>query len=314
MSVLVSAHNPMTGPRHLGHHVSTMMEWPALEEVHECFFVIDDVIATLMYPSQREMIFNRSLYTARDFLASGIDTTKSHIVLTSSISESFELSSYLLHYVDMDYCRRLFDHSFLGILAPHQRAQLRLGLNPSVAEYIYPQFAVPTMSLGLGCEQFQGGLEISGYVYIMEAIVDSFNRAHPNATFHAPSWLKPRVPYLSGADGNHMITENGWILSQPLEGQCSAIRDGTVPDSVLCEWCEALDLPDIAEAVRDGGSKHRDNAIAALLSHCERYRTADFTNEEIVDRLAAGAARAKFLLRETLSSVKAAMGIPEIIE
>jgi len=290
-----------------------MMEWPRHEDKYECFFIIDDVIATLMYPSQRDRIFNRSLYTARDFLASGIDTKKSHIVLTSSISESFELTSYLMNYVDMEYCRRLFEHSFLGMLAPHQRAQLKLGLNPSVSEYIYPQLAVPTMALGLGCEQFQGGLEISGYVYIMEAIANSFNRSHPN-TMHAPDWLKPRVPYLNGADGNHMITENGWVLSQDLDGQPSDIRDGVVSDSCLAEWCEAIEAQGIAKALRQGDKTQRDQAIAAIRDHCERYRTFDITNDEIVAKLADGAARAKFLMRQTLTSVKSAIGIPEIIE
>lgn len=313
MTILVSAHNPMTGPRHLGHHVSTMMEWPDLEDDHECFFIIDDVIASLMYPSQRDMIFNRSLYTARDFMACGIDPKKSHIVLTSSICESFELTSYFMHFVDMDYCRRLFEHSFLGMLAPHQRAQLSLGLNPSVSEHIYPQFAVPTMALGLGCEQFQGGLEISGYVYVMDAIVESFNRTYADI-LQAPAWHKPRVPYLSGADGNHMVTENGWVLSQGLDGQCSAIRDGSVPESILCEWCEAINANEIADAIRSGSGSHREEAISAILSHCEKYRKFDPTNDEIVDRLAHGAARAKFLLRETLSTVKSSMGIPEIIE
>ncbi|WP_108817039.1 hypothetical protein [Loktanella sp. Alg231-35] len=313
MSILVSAHNPMTGPRHLGHHVSTMLEWPYLEDEYECFFIIDDVIATLMYPSQREMIFNRSLYTARDFMASGINPEKSHIVLTSSISESFELTSYFMNFVDMDYCRRLFEHSFLGMLAPHQRAQLSLNINPSVSEYLYPQFAVPTMALGLGCEQFQGGLEISGYVYVMEAIAESFNRTYPD-TLRSPNWHKPKVPYLSGADGNHMVTENGWVLSQDLEGQCSDIKDGTVADSILCEWCEAIDEREAADAVRSGSGSHREKAISTILAHCEGYRKFDVTNDEIVERLANGAARAKFLLRETLSTVKSSMGVPEIIE
>ncbi len=65
MDILISAHNPMTGPRHLGHHVSTMREWPALQRKYECFFVIDDLIATFMYPHDKNEIFERSLFVAK---------------------------------------------------------------------------------------------------------------------------------------------------------------------------------------------------------------------------------------------------------
>src|SRR5207245_11801028 len=111
-SVLVSGHNPMTGPRILGHYVSTFKEWSQLQRGYDCFFAVDDVIAHLIYPRQREQILNRAFYTVRDYLACGIDVASAKIFLTSHVPELFEFTLWLGTAVDQIYCDILHRTSF----------------------------------------------------------------------------------------------------------------------------------------------------------------------------------------------------------
>jgi tryptophanyl-tRNA synthetase len=309
MDILVSAHNPMTGPRHLGHYVSTMMEWPDCEKNYECFFVIDDLIATFMYPKVREDILNRTLLTARDFLACGIDPNKSHLVFTSMLWENTELLLLLSNFVDTDYCKRLFEHSFLGMLAPHMRAQLELPTHASVAEFLYPQLGIPSLTIGLQAKAFQGGEEISGYVHIMKEIGRRFaNETGERLT--VADWLPPRTAYLCGSDSTHMSVHNALCLTEPP----SADELSALPDSVLQEWAVALEGTSYADALAKNPTSARDEIIAKIALHCEPFKNCCITSDEILDHAAKGASRAKFLLRQTLGKVKAGLRIPEIIE
>lgn len=313
MDILVSAHNPMTGPRHLGHYVSTMMEWPNLQKKHECFFVIDDLIASFMYPKARSQIFNRALFTARDFLASGIDTENGHIVFTSSLWENSELLLLLSNYIDMALCERLFDRSFLGMLSPQQRSQMKLSPSASAAEYLYPALGMPALTLGLQAKAFQGGEEISGYVYIMEQIAKQFSAEHGEA-LSAPAWLKPATPYLSGTDGTHMTTHNAIILSNSDAAFKGHSGSASIPDTVLSEWASALGESALSTRLSKDPSAGRGAILEAVERHCAPYRKFDITNDAILNHAAKGAARAKYLLRDTLSRLKRAMQIPEILE
>lgn len=310
MTILVSAHNPMTGPRHLGHHVSTMKEWPRLQASHECFFVIDDLIATFMYPRDRAEIFDRSIFVAAEFMASGINLKDANIILTSMVPEASELLILLSNYIGSSLCRDLFDRSFLGMISVHDRDELELPLQPSLSEIIYPQLGLPALTLGLKADLFQGGEEISGYVTIMREIVRQFTGAH-GEILAAPTWEKPRTPFLPGLDGTHMMSENAIYLSTPTEIK-SMSESADYDAGAVRAIYEALRDPE--EASELSVSKAADQLQDLIDRECERYRKSEIDSESVLDQLALGAARAKFLLRSTLSEVKQALHIPEVLE
>src|SRR6202043_997675 len=85
--ILVSGHNPMTGPRHLGHYVSTIREWQHLQYEYESFIIIDDLLARFLNPVHREEVTNSTLFVIRDFLAGGLDPAVTRIVVTSMLPE-----------------------------------------------------------------------------------------------------------------------------------------------------------------------------------------------------------------------------------
>ena len=88
----LSAHNPMTGPRHLGHYASTMVAWPRHAAEGELNVVVDDVISALLYPKGRDEVESRTLAVVRECLALDVDFSKHHLSATSTIPRSARTS------------------------------------------------------------------------------------------------------------------------------------------------------------------------------------------------------------------------------
>jgi len=312
--ILVSAHNPMTGARHLGHFVSTIKEWRHLQDEHECFIVVDDLIAHFIYPSEKEKIQNRAFYTIRDFLAGGLDSKKTHVILTSMVPESLELMVLLSHYVDLSYCKKLYEESFCGMLQMYHRSQLGLRIHPSVAEFLYPQLALPALTLGLGARSFQGGEEISGYVYIMDEITRQLG-ASKGAKLNAPRLLSPKCSYCVGHDGNHMVTGNEITLAAEPKAVHEVVNRAVSP-SVLAHWAGALDNESLASSCHQSATASDDvkkQVAEYMANYLKPFREFQISNKDILEILKDGAAVASSLVRRTIDQVKESMSIPVYI-
>jgi len=302
VSVLVSAHNPMTGPRHLGHLVSTMADWPALgNEYDDVFLVIDDLIATLLYPAGREHVDSRSLTCAKEFLCSGIRDSRFHVVLTSMVPEAIELAHYLSMGLDHPWCDRLYEETFAGRLDSYQRAQLGLGKYPSVAEVVFPQLGLASLALGLGATGFQGGEEMRGYLDIMTTL------AGAHSQLEAPAFVPGGCMFLTGTDGRHMATENAIFLSEPKERVFE--RLATVADNrIFAEWAAALGDRDLSTKVLRDSPDGARSAIAELLSErLAPFRDSRLERAGVVEELQRGAFEARERVRDALVSLKTAL-------
>jgi tryptophanyl-tRNA synthetase len=304
---LVSAHNPMSGPRHLGHYGSTMKDWPALQSDHELFIIIDDLIAGIIQPGQRSQLQNRVFLTAHDFLATGIDTQRCHLVLTSFLPELFELTLLMGTSMDMPYCERRYQESYLGRLHSYQRSELGLARYPSVSETVYPQLALAALTLGLEADSFQGGEEMRGYMDIMtDLAAQSLNGFKP------PRLLSNDHSFLLGSNGLHMMADSNAIyLRAPMaqiKGVCEAVDRG----DVFAQWYAVLDGPKEADALRGRALESRDREEMAnfLESRLQHFREAEITNQQIADALEHGSARARKRLSRTLEKMKQNLGMP----
>ncbi len=238
-------------------------------------------------------------------MASGIELESANIFLTSMAPEAIELTLYLSTYYDLALCEELRRRSFLGLISPQDREDIGLPLLPTVGELIYPQLALPALTLGLQAKFFQGGEEISGYLSIIRALVQGFNCAN-DLQLAAPDWCRPDTSFLHGTDGNHMMSENAILLSEPSKDLHA--RYESTEDHVIHHMAAALGSTDTRS---DTPHAH----FRKLLDReTERYRSNETTPEQVMDCLTDGAARAKYLLRDTLGRVKKSMGIPHIIE
>ena len=119
----------------------------------------------------------RALQVAREFVATGVDFDRNHLILTSMVPEVHEICLYASMAVPREWCEKLYRESFAGLLTTYQRRELGLPNTESVAEVNYPQLHLASMTLALGATVFQGGEEMRGYMHILESIASGFGKA-----------------------------------------------------------------------------------------------------------------------------------------
>ena len=84
-----------TGALHLGHLLGALENWVRLQESHECFFMVADLHALMGEYENPAAIRQNSREMVIDWLASGIDPSKSTIFIQSQIPEHSELALIL---------------------------------------------------------------------------------------------------------------------------------------------------------------------------------------------------------------------------
>jgi len=310
--ILVSGHNPITGPRHLGHFVSTMKELRGLQKDYECIIVIDDLLAYLIFCNMRDKIINRTFFTIRDILASGFDTKRGHIIITSMLPESLELMTLLNSFIDFPYHERIHRESFCGNLKPFHRSQIGLGKYTSMTEFVYPITGLPALTLGLKASAFQGGEAIAGYMSTMEEMSKSVNEINGDKILITPQLVYANNPFLCGIDGKYMIQENSIILSadtNDIEARVNKIHY----NKVLIDWYNALDNPNKAHSLNIHDTTTNDSKkemTEFLIEILKPFRDFHITNGDIMKILKDGAQYAKSLINQTNKEVKMAMNIP----
>lgn len=307
-SVVVSAHNPMTGARHLGHYVSTMIDWARLQKEHELFIVIDDLIASILYPLGRKEVEERSFQLAKEFMATGVDFNNNHLILTSMIPEMHELSLFTSLQIDHEWCQKLYSESFAGMLDSYQRKELNLPRYPSLAEVSYPQICLAALTLGLRADLFQGGEEMRGYLQIMETIVEGFK----SISLKSPELLTTNCTFLVGTDGRHMWGENAVYLSDS-EEEIHKCLSKVESLEIFKKWCIALNQEELAQSINSEANKSSKESVH-LMSNliCEefsKFRKCQVKNQEIIDVLEKSSIVARERLKEVLIEVKTSLGI-----
>ncbi len=313
-STVVSAHNPMTGPRHLGHYVSTMIDWPRLQKDHELFIVIDDLIAAVLYPRGRKEIQKRAFFVAREFVATGVDLEKNHLILTSMIPEVHELALFTALAIDHQWCNKLYGESFAGLLDSYQRRELGLPRHPSVTETLYPQIHLATLTLGLRADLFQGGEEMRGYLGVMEAMVEHLR--NDNFPLRAPGLLTTKCTYLVGTDGRHMATENAVYLSETVKELAEAVSRVKSLE-VFHQWYSAFNRADLTSQVgQDGPTTNEETRKMTqfLTNEFAKFRDFKVENKDVARILEKSADVCRRRIRETLVSIKRHFGIPGFVE
>ncbi len=244
----ISVHNPLFGPRNLGHYFGSMKDLVETQQQYHSIVVIDDVLAGFMAPRDREAIPNRSYFVVQDFLNAGYNVEENQILLTSQVlPEIMELVVFFSMGLEQDYLMHLYENSFLGGLKSYQRRGIGLGLRPTVVEVLYPALAMPAISLGLDVELFQGGEEIRGYTDIMKEIAIGL-KGKIDLQFHVPVYEPSQNGTVLGIDGRYMFQDNCIFLSESEESlkyKIDLIQD----KAVLIDWFHSWGETDLANSL-----------------------------------------------------------------
>lgn len=299
----------MTGPRHLGHYFSTMIDWPRLQKQHRLIIVIDDVIALQLYPNSRKELAQRTMQVAKEFMATGIDLTENQIVLTSMLPEAHELFVYAMMYFGHSLCESLYRETFPAMLTSFQRQELGLPTQPSTAEVVYPQVCLASLTLGLHAAFFQGGEEMKGYLLPMKILSENFGR---QSGFKVPRLLPGQSTFVPGTDGEHMGTENAIYVSASETELRADVRRVSSP-TVLSAWASLFGGDD--KRVRlSYQEKTNFNELGELIAdylvrEFTKFRNSKITESAIGDCLETAAKKIREELAGSLGSLKKGWGL-----
>ena len=117
-----------TGALHLGHLAGALRNWVALQETHDCFFMVADWHALMSEYEHPERLAGSAISNVTDWLACGIDPKRSVIFRQSDVPEHLELYAVLsmitpLGWVERvptykEQLRELGRHLFFGVDIP----------------------------------------------------------------------------------------------------------------------------------------------------------------------------------------------------
>lgn len=329
-----------TGRLHLGHYVGSLERRLALQETHDCFFIIANVHAFTTRAAQFEDIRADVLEIVRDYLAVGIDPERSTIFLQSEVPAIAELTfffSMLLGYgrvmknptiKDEIRIKNLGDSYPFGFLlyAVGQTADI-LTFRPEavpVGEDQVPHIEM-TREVARRFNQVYCGVSDQ---------VDDDHHVAAGGLFPVPRAEVGRVARLVGTDGQNKMSKslnNAIFLSDTASqvrkkinklytGRQSPTDPGD-PHNVLFQYHDAFnpDTERVAEMrelyaagnIGDGDVKNElGSAINALLEPMRERRARYEGNDDLVlDILRQGTARANAVAEETLLLAKQAMKV-----
>jgi tryptophanyl-tRNA synthetase len=88
---LLSGMQPSAGSLHLGNYLGALVNWTQMQDNYNCYYVIVDLHA-ITVPQEPETLRNNSRRTAAQYLAAGIDVTKSALFVQSHVPAHAQLA------------------------------------------------------------------------------------------------------------------------------------------------------------------------------------------------------------------------------
>ena len=88
---LLSGMQPTADSLHLGNYLGALAQWVALQETHEAFFCVVDLHALTVAPDPADLRA-RTRLTAAQFIAAGVDPSRSVLFLQSQVPEHAQLA------------------------------------------------------------------------------------------------------------------------------------------------------------------------------------------------------------------------------
>lgn len=189
-----------TGPLHLGHYMGSLLNRLVLQETHIQYVMIADVQALTDNFDKPEKVRENVLEVAYDYLAVGIDPTKSTIFIQSMIPEIAELTIFYMNLVTI----------------------ARLQRNPTVKTEIQQKGLADKLTAGFLCYPISQAADITfikaqvvpvgedqlPMIEQTNEIVRTFNRVYQTNVLVEAKALVPKVARLPGTDGQAKMSKS----------------------------------------------------------------------------------------------------------
>lgn len=322
-----------TGKLHLGHYVGSLQNRVKLqnEDNTEMFIMIADQQALTDNADNPKKIIENITEVALDYLAIGIDPTKTTIFIQSQIPQIAELTMYYMNLVTLARVQR----------NPTVKQEL---LSKNFGESVPTGFLTYPISQAADITAFRAthvpvGEDQKPMLEQTREIVRDFNRIYNKEVLTLPEIVLPpkNQGRLIGIDGNGKMSKslnNGIYLGDSSEEIKAKIMKmytdpnhirvedpGQVEGNVVFTYLDIFDdrkdeVAQLKEHYRQGGLgdvklKLRLNEVMQEILRPIRERREEFAKDkaEIYNILKLGSQQAEQVAAKTLEDVKDAMGI-----
>lgn len=318
-----------TGPLHVGHYVGSLRARVDLQDSCNQFIIIADAQALTDHAKEPAKVRENIFQVTLDYLAVGIDPTKSTIFIQSLIPELYELTFYYLNLVTWNRLK----HN------PTVKAEI---VQKKFGESVPAGFMVYPVSQAADITAFKANLVPVGedqlpMIEQTNEIVRNFNRIYETDVLVVAEAQIPKVARLPGTDGGAKMGKSlgncinlsdssaeikKKVMKIPSDPSHVKIEEGgKVEGNTVFTYLDAFakdiaKVDELKEHYRRGGlgdgtlKKYLDEVMQEFLEPIRNRREAWAQEPEKVKKiLQEGTERARETAAKTLSDVKEAMGI-----
>jgi tryptophanyl-tRNA synthetase len=286
-----------TGPLHLGHYAGALENWVKLQTAYDCYFLIADYQVS-DYADDLGHVREAVWEVALDWLAVGLDPTRSSFVIESLIPEHAELTLWLSWFLPLGMLQR----------NPTLKAEMEDFGRKSVpvAFFTYPVMQVANILMPRA-HLVPVGEDQLPHIELTREIARRFNRRFKQV-FPEPEGLVGRVPRLVGTDGQAKMSKslnNAIYLKDPPAVVNEKVRSMYTDPTRL----RATDLGHVEgnPVFMYHDAFNPDRAEVADLK--DRYRRGAVGDVEVKQKLAAALNAFLDPIRERRAHYEADMGL-----
>ena len=322
---VVSGMRP-TGQLHLGHLVGALANWKTLQDEYDCFFMVADYHALMSEYEHPQRLREWSRQNVIDWLAFGIDPSRSVIFRQSDVPEHAELFTMLAIITPLGWVERV----------PTYKEQLREIEGRDLATYGFLGYPVLQAAdiLLYKAHAVPVGEDQLPHLELAREIVRRLHFLLKAEIFPEPKALLTEAPKLLGTDGRKMSKSYGNTIN--LSASAETIRataqkmftdptrikmtDPGHPDTCnVCHYWKLFDPQRAAivweecRTARRGCVQNKRELGERLIELTEPFRAARAQGaareQEVEQILQEGARRAQAVARQTIAEVKRAFGL-----
>lgn len=310
-----------TGKLHIGHLVGALSNWIKMQEEYDCYFMVADWHALMSDYEKPGDIKQNSIEIVKDWIASGIDTSKSVVFVQSMVPEHLELAMVFGLITPLGLLERCTTYK-------EQMRELEGRMLATYGFLGYPVLQAADIAI-YNADAVPVGIDQLPHLELTREIVRKFNTLYGKEMFKEPEAILTKVSKLVGLDNRKMSKSYGNFIS--ISDPAKTVRQkvfsmytdpnrvrADVPGNV--EGNPVFVYHDIfnpnKEEVDDLKSRYREGKVGdvevkeklatALNNHLEpiRAKRESITDDDVMTIIREGSARARHTAKKTMSKVK----------
>ena len=316
-----------TGPLHLGHYVGSLKNRLILQDTHTQYVMIADAQALTDNADNPQKVRENVLQVGLDYLAVGIDPSKSTIFIQSMIPQIAELTMFYLNLVTWNRLK----HN------PTVKQEIKQkGFEESVPAgfMVYPVSQAADITI-VKADVVPVGEDQLPMIEQTNELVRSFNRIYKTNVLVEAKAIIPKIARLPGTDGQAKmgkslgnciyLSDSADVVAKKVKGMYTdpnhlRVEDpGQVEGNPVFTYLDAFDtdlasLEEMKAHYAKGGLgdsivKKRLNEVLQAILEPIRARRAEFAKDPgaVMDILKAGTEKVEKIAAQTIHEVKQAM-------